>query len=275
MKATLRASVAGILWCVLVFAISGCVSNKKVDALLAQTKVQAERQAMTEAVLLKLADEGMTVVGDTLANMEPGGAAGYGKYKRALRDANNQPILDKDGRPYFEEFEIVGKSRSGREFANIKKGSITLAGLPRNGDGTISIIGVPDGMRVEIEGTGEGGSTVDEDWAAVWGQAVVAEKTAILVGMSKLVLDRGSAWAVKFTAATDGISKVVTNIGEVTGKILTATVIPTPADLAAQGVSKLVEAVIDTGDGKKTVLAADTANSKAATDCEGCVYNGE
>lgn len=256
-------------------ALTGCVSSKKVDALLAQTRVQAERQAITDAVLMKLAEKGSTVVGDTLANMEPGGAAGYGKYKRALRDANNQPLVDKDGKPYFEEFEIVGKSRSGREFANLKKGTITLAGLPRNGDGTVCILGTPDGMRVEIEGTGEGGSTVDEDWARVWGEAITSEKAAIMLGMLNLTTARGAAWAVRFNAAADGISRVVTSLGEVTGKILTATVIPTPADLAAQGVSKLVEAVIDTGTGKQTVLAADTATSRAATDCEGCVYRGE
>lgn len=263
-----------LLWCVLVFIISGCVSNKKVDAILAQTRDQALRQSATEAVLLELAKRDNGVIPDTVANVEEGSTVGWARAKRAVRTADNQPLLDKDGAAQFEVVEAIGKSKSSREFGNITRGTIKLAGLGFDlQTGVLNPTSILEGVVVNIEGSG--GSTVNADWARAWGEAVTAEKSAILSGMANLATARGAAWAVRFNAAADGISRVVTSLGEVTGKILTATVIPTPADLAAQGVSKLVEAVIETSTGKKTILAADTPTSRAATDCEGCVYNGE
>lgn len=273
-----------LLWCVLVFIISGCVTKRKVevkaleakvDAMMAMTNEMARRVAATEEVALAVAEKEGTVMPDILASVEPGSQVAWAHSTRAIRDEANKPLLDKDGNAQFETTQAVGKSRTGFSASNLKRGRLKLAGFAYDFEtGKIDPNSLLEGSSVEIlcEG-GEAGAS--PEFSKVWVDAIIGEKTAILAGMSKLALDRGAAWAVKFNATTDGISKVLTNIGEVTGKILSATVVATPAGLAAEGVTKLVEAVIDTGDEKKTVLAADTANAKAATDCEGCVYNGE
>ena len=247
---------------------TGCTTNKKIDAILAQTNMQAQRQGITESVLSKLADKGNGVVADTLANMEPGGAAVWFKGKRAIRTSANEPVLV-NGVPQFEEMEGIAKSRSGREFASVTKGVLTMFGLPRDKDGSPVLNAIPDLMRVEIEASG-GNVTVNTEWAKVWGDAVAAEKTAIIAGMGDLATKRGAAWAVKFTAASNGLVSVMTGMGEVVGKIISATVETTPAGLVSEGVTKLVSAIVEKVDGTKVpVVAEDSAAMKAATECVG------
>ena len=258
-------------------ATQGCVSTKKIDQILAQTQTQAERQAVTEQVLLKLAEQGNNFVADTMTNVEDGSTVGWAKAKRAIRTGENQPLLDKDGNAQFETTEACGKSKSSRELAGaITKGTIKLAGVGFNlATGELVPSSILEGVVVHVEGTGVS-STVNATWASAWGNAIAAEKTAIVAGMAELATRRGAAWAVKFTATSDGIVKVITSAGDVAGKVLNAVIVPTPAELAASGVTKLVQAVIGKADGtEQTVLAADTATSKAATECIGYSETGQ
>lgn len=265
-----------ILWLLVVvvaalLVLPGCASNKKVDQLLAASKEQSVRAGVTEQVLLKLAEKGDGVIPDTVAHVEDGSTVGWASSKRCIRDEANKPLLDKDGNAQFETTSAIGKSKSSREFGNITKGTIKLAGVGFDlQTGQLVPSSILEGVVVHIEGAG-GSSTVNAEWASVWGNAITAEKTAIIAGMGDLATKRGAAWAVKFTAATDGITKVMTSMGEVAGKVLAATILPTPTELAVSGVTKLVEAVVKKADGtSQTVVAADTPTSKAATECLGC-----
>jgi hypothetical protein len=258
-----------------VILLAGCASNKRVDQLLAQTQVQSERAAATEAVLLKLAERDNGVIPDTVAHVEDGSTVGWAQSKRCIRDKDNNPLLTPDGMAQFETTAAIGKSKSSREFGNITKGTIKLAGVGFDlATGELVPSSILEGVVVHIEGAG-GSSTVNAEWASVWGNAVAAEKTAIVSGMAQLATARGAAYAVKCEALSNGLAKFVTAAGEVTGTILSKTIVPTPVELAAAGVTKLVQAIVKKADGStQAVLTADTATSTAATECEGCSEPG-
>jgi len=238
----------------------------KVDALAVMTREQSVRAATTEAVMLKLAEKGEGVIPDTVAHVEDGSTVGWASAKRCIRDEANKPLLTPDGIAQFETTTAIGKSKSSREFANITKGTIKLAGVGFDlQTGQLVPSSILEGVVVHIEGTG-GDSTVNSEWASVWGNAVAAEKTAILAGMAQLATSRGAAYAVKVTASANGMSQIVTSLGTITGQILSAMVIPTTPQLAASGVTSLVQAVLRQSDGTtQTVVGADTPAGQVAT----------
>lgn len=260
-----------VLLSVLVLAVSGCATNRRVDSILAQTREQAVRAAHTEAVLLELAKRGDGVIPDTIAHVEDGSTVGWAMAKRCIRDEQNKPLLLPDGTAQFETTSAIGKSKSSREFGNIEKGTIKLAGVGFDlQTGQLQPWSILEGVVVHIEGTG-GSSTVNAQWAAVWGDAVAKEKATIITGMAELAAARGAAYAVKCEALSAGAARFITAIGDVTGKVLSHVILPTPAELAAAGVTKIVQAVIRKDDGgTQEVVLADTPTSQAATVCEGC-----
>lgn len=258
-----------------VILLTGCASNKKLDQFLAMTQEQAKRAATTEAVMLKLAERDNGVVPDVLASVEPGSMVAWAYARRCIRDDDNKALLDKNGEAQYEVVQAIGKSRSGREFGSVKRGRLKLAGVAYDFEtGKIDPNAILEGSSLEILGE-TGGSTVNADWARVWGDAVAAEKAAIISGMAVLAKERGAAYAVKVEALGNGLATFVTAAGTVTGTILDKVAVMTPEGLAVQGVKKIIEAVVKSEDGTVTkVLTADTATSTAATECEGCSEPG-
>lgn len=261
-----------------VILLAGCASNKKIDLLLAQTQEQSRRIAATEAVALELAKknyEAPTVMPDILASVEPGSQVAWAHAKRCIRSETNAPLLDKDGNAQFETLQAVGKSRSGRDFNGLKRGRLKLAGMAWDFEtGKIDPNALLEGATTEVVYE-VGDSTVPEAWAKVWGDAVAAEKAAIISGMALLAKERGAAYAVKVEALGKGLATFVTAAGTVTGTILDKVAVMTPEGLAVAGVKKIIEAVVKSEDGTVTkVLTADTATSTAATECEGCSEPG-
>jgi hypothetical protein len=222
-------------------------------------------------VLLELARRGDGVIPDTVAHVEDGSTVGWAMAKRCIRDEANKPLLLPDGTAQFETTSAIGKSKSSREFGNITKGTIKLAGVGFDlQTGQLQPWSILEGVVVHIEGSG-GSSTVNAQWAAVWGDAVAEEKTAIIAGLAELAAARGAAFAVKCEALSNGAARFITSVGDVTGKVLSHVILPTPTELAAAGVTKIVQAVIGKdGGGTQSVLVADTPTLQAATVCEGC-----
>lgn len=255
---------AGLL---VVLLISGCASNKKVDQLIALTQTQAERMAYTEKVALELAKRGGTVMADTLANMEPGAAAGWSKAERVVRNPDKSVFLDKEGNPVREVTEAVGKSRSGRDIAGVTKGSLTLAGLPRGKDGDIDTTAPFDGFRLEIEAAA-GNTGPNAEWLKVYMDGIANEKAVIIGGMANLAKERSAAFAVKVDALGKGAATFLTAAGPIVGQIIKLSPIAAVAQLAEAGVTKILEATINTADGEQKVVVADTPTSQTATAAE-------
>lgn len=253
---------------VLLLVGTGCASNKKLDQLMAMTETQAKRLAYTETVALELAKRGGTVMADTLANMEPGGAAGWSKADRVVRNPDKSVFVDKDGQPLRETIEAVGKSRSGRDIAGVTKGTLTLAGLPRNGNGDVDTAAPFDGFRLEIEAAA-GATGPNVEWLKTYMDGIANEKAAIIGGMARLAESRGAAFAIKVNAVSKGWVEFLTAAGPVIGQITRLNPVVATADLAAEGVSKVLEAIVNTSTGEQKVLVADTASAANATTCEG------
>lgn len=250
---------------VLAAMVTGCRSDKKVDMALAQTAEQARRAAITEQVLIKLADRGDGIVADTLAAVEQGTAVGWTKADRVLRNPDGTPFMDKDGHVVRETTEAIGKSRTGRDIAGVTKGTLTLAGLPRGKDGDVQLAAIPDGFRLEIEAAAFS-SGMNVEWLKVYMEGIASEKAAIVGGMAALAKERSAAFAVRVNAVSKGVAEFLTAAGPIVGRVMRVNPVVAAADLAELGIAKIAEVSVQQDDGTTAkVLVADTPTAATAS----------
>jgi hypothetical protein len=233
------------------------------------------------AVMLAAIAKGEHVGISSLESVPEQGSGFYSKTDSYLIGPDGQPLKDKDGNPLAVSVELLTKVSNIGALASLEgvgRLEYTLNGydyvkdLPPALKSMISAM-TPCQMKLIVEGAqkiGLKGSTVAENRAAA-----AAERTAIFAGLSAYADAQGKAFATKVDAIGKGFATISTSLagvaGTVAGQILKTTPAAIPANLLADGVTKLVNVVLRKGDGTLTdVLAADTATAKDATTCDGC-----
>lgn len=120
-----------------------------------------------------------------------------------------------------------------------------LTDLP---DGLKHIDSTPVPLRLRVKGLASAGMA---SHVAAAREAAAKERQAIYTGMSQLAAARGAAFAVRAEAIAGGLVKVTTAAGELVGRVIAA------KPLTAAGIAgRVVEAVIQSADGKQTSVVA-------------------
>lgn len=168
------------------------------------------------------------------------GLSGYVKKQFAERD-NEGNIALVDGKPIYGNVTGLFKWNNTLVPAGaIDKFDLAVLTAAIAESNTRFTAGDVDVFRLKIEGL-NGGATPDGSIKDRYAGAT-AEKAAIYAGMSTLAQARGAAFAVGFTAMTDGMVQVLTATGTVIGKLNpTVQVIEAGVEGATSAISFLVD----------------------------------